>query len=548
QCAVEHGLPPTYRGRRIVIAGDEQQLQPSMQFQARSEFVEEDEPSENEEEVIDTEAVEADSILRLAKTRFPQRMLTWHYRSKFPELIDFSNHGFYDGRLKTVPDTLTDGALAPISYIKVEDGEWRKRTNRPEAERVVEEVYQLLLKHGGAKSIGVITFNITQREMILNVIDARSNEDHEFGEVFTRAFSPPDANLDQALFVKNIENVQGDERDIILFSIGYGPDEDGRVRAAFGSLSQEGGENRLNVAVSRAKEAIIIVASIEPEQLNVGESKNRGPRLVRAYLEYARAVARQSEEARQAVLREINPVKDAHVGTSASFESPFEEQVYEALRAKGLQVDTQVGVSGYRLDLAIVDPNMNSRYLIGIECDGATYHSAPSVRERDAYRQRFLESRGWVIHRRWSRNWWRNPEREVEAILDLVARYQSKAPAPGEAVVELPESVEGSADENLAEHSEPQGCQGEWPEQGRIKAWVEEVRDGFHWYAIADFAEKGRLDKCGWAKSRIEARFDCERAQITWLNERKIAPNLYVQPEGSAEDDAELSNESEHDD
>jgi very-short-patch-repair endonuclease len=196
----------------------------------------------------------------------------------------------------------------------------------------------------------------------------------------------------------------------------------------FGSLSKAGGENRLNVAVSRAREKIYIVSSIEPEQLNVSGVKNRGPRLMRQYLEYAKAVSARSEEAQSSILRSINPQLDVGQKMAGHFESEFEEQVARALEDRGLVVRPQVGVSGYRIDLGVVDPDAPSRYLLGIECDGAAYHSARDARERDAYRQRFLESRGWTIHRIWSRNWWSNPRREVESVLRKV-RVLGAAPS-----------------------------------------------------------------------------------------------------------------------
>jgi very-short-patch-repair endonuclease len=236
------------------------------------------------------------------------------------------------------------------------------------------------------------------------------------------AKNPASGDMEDSLFVKNIENVQGDQRDIIVFSIGYGPDSTGRVRANFGALNREGGDNRLNVAVSRSKERIIVISSVDPADLSVANAKNRGPRLLKNYLEYARAVSARDEELRGSVLREVNPARDVSGPRKIRFDSPFEEEVMNALQRQQLTVRTQVGVSGFRIDLAVVDPDDPTRYLLGIECDGAAYHSAPSARERDIYRQRFLESRGWHIHRIWSRNWWRNPHKEVEKVLRLVKR------------------------------------------------------------------------------------------------------------------------------
>ena len=223
--------------------------------------------------------------------------------------------------------------------------------------------------------------------------------------------------LDERVFVKNIENVQGDERDIIIFSIGYAKNEEGKVYNRFGMLNQYGGENRLNVAVSRAKERIVVVSSIEPEELNVTNTAQIGPKLLKSYLKYVRAVSTTNKNEIQSVVQEINENVNTHVQElDLHFDSPFEEQVYNQLRNLGYQVDTQVGMSGYRIDMAIVHPNDSSKYILGIECDGAMYHSSSNAKERDIYRQRFLEDRGWTIERIWSRNWWKTPATEIERI------------------------------------------------------------------------------------------------------------------------------------
>ncbi|MBX3459797.1 MAG: DUF4011 domain-containing protein [Planctomycetes bacterium] len=414
QMAVQFGFPALCRAKRSVVAGDEQQLRPFDLFGALGLQSESDDEPEDE----DTAATESESILTLAKARFPEEMLACHYRSKFEELIEFSNQGFYQGRLITAPSA-SGINIAPIEWRKV-TGLWQGRSNKPEAQAVLELVHELL-RAGEKRSIGVITFNSTQRDCIMDEKDRRCGEDPAFAALIAQAENPVSGNRDEALFVKNIENVQGDERDIIIFSIGYAPQPDGRVYNRFGTLSQEGGDNRLNVAVSRAKERIYVVSSIEPEQLDVGSAKNRGPRLLREYLAYAKAVSRRAADDRDAVLRAVNPALDVRVARTGTFESPLEQQVFEALSRSNLTLVPQVGVSGYRIDLGVVDPAEPSRYLLGIECDGATWHSAPSARERDAYRQRFLESRGWKIHRIWSRNWWRDPQAEVAAVLKAAA-------------------------------------------------------------------------------------------------------------------------------
>jgi very-short-patch-repair endonuclease len=239
-------------------------------------------------------------------------------------------------------------------------------------------------------------------------------EDQEFNSVYNQVMAK---ELDERVFIKNIENVQGDERDIILFSIGYAKNEEGKVYNRFGMLNQKGGENRLNVAVTRAKEGIIVVSSIEPEELNVANTAQMGPKLLKAYLKYVKAVSSSLVDQIKAVIQEVNENVNTHVqDLELHFDSPFEEQVYNQLKNLGYEVATQVGMSGYRIDLAVFHPQDSSRYILGIECDGAMYHSSANAKERDVYRQRFLESRGWTIERIWSRNWWKNSSAEIERI------------------------------------------------------------------------------------------------------------------------------------
>src|SRR5699024_7181897 len=230
-------------------------------------------------------------------------------------------------------------------------------------------------------------------------------------------------DLDERIFVKNIENVQGDERDIIIFSIAYAKNEQGRVYSRFGTLGQQGGENRLNVAVTRAKEEIHLVSSIEPHELNVAGTKHEGPKLLKSYLEYAQAVSHLNKEKIESVLSDMNEEMNMkRQDSGGNFDSPFEEEVYEKLTDIGYKVDIQVGMSGYRIDMAVIHPDQPHRYILGIECDGAMYHSAPSARERDVYRQRFLESKGWTITRIWSRNWWKDAAVEIERIDQMLKK------------------------------------------------------------------------------------------------------------------------------
>ncbi|MFF2875064.1 AAA domain-containing protein [Gottfriedia sp. NPDC057991] len=414
QCTVENGLPSIYRGKTVVVAGDEMQLPPSNLFQGSMEVDEDDETM--------GEIEESKSLLNLSKRHFQESILQWHYRSKSEELINFSNYAFYNSNIQIAPNVEPLKQPAAITWKKI-DGLWINQSNLIEAQFVVSELKKQIITYPKL-SVGIITFNAKQQEKILDEIEKLAETDKEFEVIYNQIQS---RDLDERIFVKNIENVQGDERDVIIFSIGYAKGENGRVYNRFGTLSQSGGENRLNVAVSRAKEKILVVSSIDPNELDVTNSKNRGPKLLKAYLEYAKATSENNRELVTSTLKDIQEGSNTMVTPQAlHFDSGFEVQVYDMLVELGYEVHTQVGLSGYRIDLAIVDPNDPSKYLLGIECDGAMYHSSPSAKERDVYRQKFLEDRGWKIERIWSRNWWKNRSGEIERIEHVIKELISK--------------------------------------------------------------------------------------------------------------------------
>lgn len=415
QCTVENGIPAVYRAKQLVVAGDEKQLPPFNMFQSSASSDEEDEEPEFETD-------ESISLLNLSKRRFPEKILQWHYRSKYEELINFSNHAFYNGHIQIAPNVIPFKNPPAIQWKKV-NGRWNNQSNEIEAIEIVKVLKDLLVNQPG-KTVGIITFNSKQQSKILDIIDKTASEDEEFNVLYQQVMTK---DLDERIFVKNIENVQGDERDIILFSIGYAKNEEGKIYNRFGMLNQKGGENRLNVAVTRAKEGIVVVSSIEPEELNVTNTAELGPKLFKSYLKYSKAVASSQIEQINAVIQEINENVNTHVKEQElHFDSPFEEQVYKQLKNLGYEVTTQVGMSGYRIDMAIVHPNDSSKYILGVECDGAMYHSSQNAKERDVYRQAFLESRGWTIERIWSRNWWKNPFAEIERIDQRVKELVKK--------------------------------------------------------------------------------------------------------------------------
>lgn len=410
QMFVEKGIPAIARARRVVIAGDTKQLRPSNLGVGRIELDED----LNEDEDVNA-ALEQDSLLDLATYKFvPPVLLNFHYRSKYEELIAFSNYAFYRGRLYVSPNVRSPESR-PIEVFKINDGLWVNRSNRSEAQKIIMLLKEFFQKRTNNETIGIITFNSSQRNLIENMIDDECVKDHSFASIVKSEFNRKENGEDVGLFVKNIENVQGDERDVIMFSVGYAKNENGRLVRNFGWLNQKGGENRLNVAITRAKEKVIIVTSFHPSELLVEDAQNDGPRLLKKYLEYAYAISEGDKEQAKQILMSFGDADNTE--RNLSFDSDFENQVYDALRDRGLNVETQVGIGGYRIDLAI---KKDDKYILGIECDGNLYHSSKSARERDYHRQKYLESRGWRIHRIWSTNWWRNPSREVDKITQIV--------------------------------------------------------------------------------------------------------------------------------
>ncbi len=409
QLYVEKSIPSIIRAKKVVIAGDHKQLRPSSLGEGRIELNEDllDEDAEI------SAALEEESLLDLARFRYPDILLNTHYRSKYEELIDFSNYAFYKGRLFVAPNTDMP-EKPPIEVHLVDNATWINRANRLEAEKIVALIKEFFETRQNNETIGVIAFNASQRDMIYDVIDEESLKDPAFGTRIRAEMARKDNGEDTGLFVKNIESVQGDERDVIMFSIGYAKNANGRLMHNFGWLNQKGGENRLNVAISRAKKKIHIVTSFRPAELSLDDAKNEGPLILKKYLEYAFAISNNDKEDAERILRSFG---ETYGIVPAPVETEFAQKVADALRAKGYEIDTQVGIGGYRIDIAV---KKNGKYVLGIECDGKLYSISRSARERDYHRQKYLESRGWRIKRIWSMDWWRDPEREIYNICSLL--------------------------------------------------------------------------------------------------------------------------------
>ena len=411
QVFIESTIPTIYRGKSIVVAGDAKQLRPSTTFMKR--YLGGD-PEAQDDYAVQA-ALEVDSLLDLAVSRYESANLTYHYRSRNSELIDFSNTAFYSSGLQIAPNISKNKKDRPIVRYKVA-GKWQDRKNPIEAKKIVEILKEIFATRKNNESIGIITFNADQQSCIADCIDKEATKDPEFRSNILKETHRIDAGEDTSLFIKNLENVQGDEREIIIFSIGYAENAEGKVYTNFGSLSAEGGENRLNVAITRAKSKIIVVTSIEPEVLKVDTAKNLGPKLLKKYLMYARAVSKGDDEEVKAILSELDPdeakADDAIMTSVAS----VEERMKEKLTKLGYKVDINLGNRNSRISLAVYDEKTD-KYLVGVVLDRDAFASSSSCMERDVYKPRFLEARGWTIMRVWCRDWWLYPQKVIKSIV-----------------------------------------------------------------------------------------------------------------------------------
>jgi very-short-patch-repair endonuclease len=389
-----------YRGTQLIVAGDDKQLPPTSFF-TRADV----EAEEEEEDISDFE-----SILSLCKSvNMPNKRLRWHYRSRREPLIAFSNNQFYNRDLVTFPST-RDAAKDSVRLVKVPNGVWTDRRNLVEARKVAELVVDHYLRDP-SKSLGVIAFNATQQQAIEDAI-------YEFRRKSTKVDSLLKNTGSEPLFVKNLENVQGDERDCILLSFAYGRNEKGVFIKNFGPLSKAGGERRLNVAVTRARETVTLVASIDSADMDLSNSSSLGANLLKAYIEYAEFGGNYAGQQPQT--------------PTFSEESGFENEVAAALMQHGFEPETNVGCGGFRIDIALKHPADLNVYCLGIECDGANYRSSNTARDRDRIRQAILKGLGWRIIRVWSTDWIKNPETQIQRIL---AEYQQAGSTPLESIL-----------------------------------------------------------------------------------------------------------------
>ncbi|MEO8714091.1 MAG: DUF3320 domain-containing protein [Acetobacteraceae bacterium] len=339
----------------------------------------------------------------------PSRMLRWHYRSRHPSLIEVSNAEFYEQKLFMPPSPSRDRESEGLIATRVPGAYDRggTRTNRIEAEAVVEAV-RAHARSFPHLTLGVVTFSAAQKTLLDDLLEAARRDDADLDAFVHR----PEA---EEFFVKNLETVQGDERDVIIISIGYGP----RIAGApldsmsFGPVSSEGGERRLNVLFTRARRRTHVFVSFTADDIDLARVTQGGARVFKRFLRYAET-----------------GIIDQPLPTGQDADSPFEETVADAIKGMGFSVEPQVGSAGFRIDLAVLDPTHPGRYLLAVECDGATYHSARWARERDRLRQEVLEGLGWRFHRIWSTDWFRTPEAAKNKLHQAIESARTVAPRP----------------------------------------------------------------------------------------------------------------------
>ena len=391
---------PTYeavgaiaRGKNVIIVGDPKQMPPTSFFSVNT-------IDEDNIEMEDLESI-LDDCLALS---IPSKYLLWHYRSKHESLIAFSNSEYYDNKLMTFPSPDNIESKVRIVNINGYYDKGKSRQNRAEAQAVVDEIARRLRSEElRKKSIGVVTFSIVQQALIEDLL---SDLFIFYPELETLALE-----CDEPLFIKNLENVQGDERDVILFSVGYGPDAEGRVSMNFGPLNRAGGERRLNVAVSRARYEMIIYSTLRSDMIDLNRTSSIGVAGLKRFLEYAEKGTRST----------ISSVPRQLSEATASIETIIADR----LRSLGYTVHTDIGCSGYKIDIGIVDTENTSNYQLGIICDGKNYKRTKTARDREIVQNNVLKALGWDIYRIWTMDWWEKPDEVMATIQEAIARKKN---------------------------------------------------------------------------------------------------------------------------
>jgi very-short-patch-repair endonuclease/DNA polymerase III delta prime subunit len=389
------------RAKQVVVVGDSKQMPPSNFFGRAIELT--------DEEAEESATADVESILGMMLAKgAPERMLRWHYRSRHHSLITVSNDQFYNNKLVVFPSPGIHPDATGLKLHHLPDTHYDRGGSRSNIGEAA-EIAKAVVEHARSKphlSLGIVAFSMAQKEAVMFALEYQRRQNPDIESFFTRHVGSDE------FFIKNLENVQGDERDVIYISIGYGRTTAGNVSSSFGPINREGGERRLNVLISRARLAMEVFSNILADDIKTKEASPFGVKALKAFLKYA-----ESGEIEQ------------RIETGKEADSPFEEEVHDAIKGLGYDVEPQVGSSGFFIDLCVRDPDKLGRYILAVECDGATYHSSASARDRDRLRQGVLEGLGWRFHRIWSTDWFRNPASEVvrlKEVIELSRAYYQK--------------------------------------------------------------------------------------------------------------------------
>jgi very-short-patch-repair endonuclease len=473
-------VPSILRAHRVVVAGDNHQLPPTSFFGSSSDGEDDSSPIAEDGSINLALTQGYESILDVLGAAMCTSMLTWHYRSRDERLIGFSNAWIYDRSLTTFPGPAGSDCLQHV-LVDQEGGAGQEDSTTAEVQRVVD----LILEHASTRpgeSLGVIAMGIKHADRIDAALRRALHDRPELHPFF-------DESRAEKFFVKNLERVQGDERDAIILSIGYGKTADGRLPYRFGPLLQDGGERRLNVAITRAKSRMTLVSSFSHFDMDPGRSSAEGVKMLRAYIEYAASAG-------------------TNLGSVAADKpalNPFEIDVRDRLTAAGLPLTAQWGVAGYWIDFAAAHPTQPGRMVLAIEADGATYHSSVTARDRDRLRQDQLERLGWTFHRIWSTGWFRNPDACV-----------ARAKAAYDAAVAAAEASDGAADVaratlqvDLPEQRTPAASVPETstPSPARPRGPRPDVPAG---YPIGEYSERELVKLIRWIESDTLLRTEAE--------------------------------------
>ena len=494
------------RGKNSIIVGDPKQMPPTNFFNRTS--------GEDDEEDLE-------SILDQAlAARLPHHRLTGHYRSRHESLIAFSNSHYYENSLVTFPSAETKNTAVTFQKIDGLYAKGKGRNNPKEASAIADEVVRRLTDPKLSKlSIGIVTLNTEQKVTVEDELDTRRRQHPEM-EKFFQGFE----NY-EPVFVKNLESVQGDERDVIILSVGYGPTEPGAKTMSmnFGPLNKEGGHRRLNVAVTRATTEVLVVASFDPGMIDLTRTQATAVKHLKSYLEFA-------EQGPSSLAR----ITEAEHGID-QFDSDFEQGVVMALREKGWTVQTQVGVGKFRIDLGIVHPDAPGVYLAGVECDGAAYHSSPAARDRDRVRQVILENLGWSIVRLWSTDYFVNSDRAIER-LDRQLNELLEASIQQDKSEEDFDAAEAE-EENLPSFTDPNSLdKSRFFDDGykaTVKAVIKEIlteRNGIYLGELASEVSK-KFGLARTSKNQTAHVFDLIKTSAGISSHIKDNPTIWLTPE-----------------